>query len=121
MIHFTEMYHSTPINRFAKDLVTGTYDLIILDALRRGPAYGYEIRRRVFEQSRHTILWQEGTLYNVLRHLEKQRLATSSWRIPKTGHERRYYQLTPRGRRVWKEQRRQWADFTGTVNALLGS
>jgi DNA-binding PadR family transcriptional regulator len=110
-----------PIDRFAKDLVAGTYDLIILEVLRGGPAYGYEIRRRVFERSTRTILWREGTLYHVLHHLEKQRLVTSSWRTPKTGRERRYYQLTPRGQRARKEHRRQWDVFTGAVNALLRS
>ena len=110
-----------PIDRFAKNLATGTYDLIILDVLRGGPASGYEIRRRVFKRSSHTILWREGTLYHVLHHLEQQRLVTSSWRTPKTGRERRYYQLTPRGQRAWKKNRRQWDAFTGAVNALLRS
>src|ERR1051325_6369143 len=108
-------------HQFAKDLVTGTYDLIILHTLRNGPAYGYEIRRRIFEKSKRTILWREGTLYHVLHHLEKQRLVTSSWRPPQTRRERRYYQLTARGHRICQEQRAQWYAFNGGVNALLGS
>ena len=108
-------------HQFAKDLVTGTYDLIILRALRNGPAYGYEIRRRIFEQSKRTILWREGTLYHVFHHLEEQRLVTSSWRTPRTGRERRYYQLTGRGHRICQEQRAQWYAFTTAVNGLLGS
>ena len=120
MMHFTEMHRPVSINQFARDLLTGTYDLIILDMLRAGPAYGYEIRRRVFERSSHTILWRDGTIYHALRHLERQRLVTSSWRIPKTGHERRYYQLTPRGRRAWMERRRQWHTLTATINKVLG-
>jgi PadR family transcriptional regulator PadR len=104
---------------FRKDLAAGSYDLIILDVLREGPAYGYGIRRRIAEQSRHTLAWRMGTIYNVLHHLERQRLVVSSWRGPKHGRQRRYYALTARGRRVWKEQRREWRDFVSVVSSLL--
>ena len=106
-------------DQFAKDLAAGSYDLIVLDVLRDGPAYGYEIRRRIFEQSRQTILWREGTLYQVLHHLEEQGLVVSFWRTPRPGRERRYYRLTARGQRAWQLRRHQWRAFTAAVNALL--
>ena len=106
-------------DEFARNLAAGTYDLIVLDVLRDGPSYGYGIRKRIFEQSKHTINWQDGTLYPVLRHLEKQGLVTGSWTRPKRGHARRYYRLTSAGHRVWREQRRQWSAFARAVNALL--
>jgi DNA-binding PadR family transcriptional regulator len=106
-------------DEFARNLAAGTYDLIVLDVLRDGPSYGYGIRKRIFEQSNRTINWQDGTLYPVLRHLEKLGLIAGSWTRPKKGHERRYYRLTARGQRAWREQRRQWDAFTRAVNALL--
>ena len=106
-------------DEFARALLTGTYDLIVLDVLRDGPSYGYGIRKRIFEQSQHTINWRDGTLYPVLRHLEKQGLITGSWTHPMKGHERRYYRLTPAGHRAWKKQRQQWVAFTKAVAALL--
>jgi PadR family transcriptional regulator PadR len=106
-------------NEFARNLAAGTYDLIVLDVLRDGPSYGYGIRQRIFEQSKHTLRWQDGTIYPVLRHLEKQHLVTSVWQGPKDGRQRRYYRLTPTGHRVWREQRGQWNAFTRAVNALL--
>ena len=77
------------------------------------------LRRLGFEQSKRTINWQDGTIYPVLRHLEKLGLIASSWTRPKKGHERRYYRLTERGQRAWREQRRQWNAFTRAVSALL--
>jgi DNA-binding PadR family transcriptional regulator len=106
-------------DEFARNLAAGTYDLIVLDVLRDGPNYGYGIRKRIFDRSRHVLHWQDGTIYPVLRHLEEQGLVTGSWKGPKTGRQRRYYRLTPRGRRVWREQRRQWTAFTRAVSALL--
>jgi PadR family transcriptional regulator, regulatory protein PadR len=109
----------TQPHRFRKDLVAGSYDLIILDVLRDGPAYGYGIRRRIFEQSQHTLLWRSATIYNVLHDLERQRLVASSWRGRAGRRQRRYYSLTARGRRVWQEQRREWRAFVAVVNALI--
>jgi DNA-binding PadR family transcriptional regulator len=38
----------------------------------------------------------------------------------KTGRQRRYYRLTARGERLWREQRDHWRTFSRGVNALLG-
>jgi DNA-binding PadR family transcriptional regulator len=121
-------------NEFARNLAAGTYDLIVLDVLRNGPSYGYGIVKRIFEQSKQTIRWHEGTLYPVLHRLEKRGLLTSEWsRLLKRGQsqsqrgagkttvrQRRYYRLTARGQRLWREQRDQWRAFSRGVNALLG-
>jgi PadR family transcriptional regulator PadR len=106
-------------NEFARNIAAGTYDLIVLDVLRDGPAYGYGILKRILEQSRNAIRWEQGTLYPVLHHLEQQGLVLSQWTTPKKGHPRKYYRLTARGQRVWKEQRDQWRSFTKSVDALL--
>jgi PadR family transcriptional regulator, regulatory protein PadR len=106
-------------NQFGKDLATGTYDLIVLDVLRDGPAYVYGIIRRIAEQSRLTMRWREGTTYRVLHHLEEQRLVTSEWRGRDTARPRRYYRLTDRGRRVWRAQRAEWISFRDALDALL--
>ena len=108
------------VQQFRKNLVAGSYDLIVLDVLRDKPAYGYGIRQRIFEQSKHTLWWRPGTIYNVLHHLERQRLVTSGWRGPTGGRQRRYYALTARGRRVWQEQRQEWRAFVSAVDALIG-
>jgi DNA-binding PadR family transcriptional regulator len=104
---------------YPKDLTTGSYDLIVLDVLRDGPAYVYELCRRITHQSRHHLQWHEGTLYHVLYHLEKQGLVTSQRRTGTTGHERRYYRLTERGRQAWRKRRAEWRAFTAAVNSVL--
>jgi PadR family transcriptional regulator, regulatory protein PadR len=103
----------------ARNVAAGAYDLIVLDVLRDGLNYGYGIRKRIFEQSKGTLNWQDGTIYPVLRHLEKQGLVTSHWKGPKDGRQRRYYRLTPRGKQACQHQLRQWTAFTRAINALL--
>ena len=122
-------------DEFARNLAAGTYDLIVLDVLRDGSSYGYGIVKRIFEQSKHTIRWHQGTLYPVLHRLEKRGLLTSEWKgppslrkhselrrgkCPKHGRQRRYYRLTVLGQRLWREERGQWRSFSHGVNALLG-
>ena len=120
MIYVSDIYHRMKIDRFAKDLVTGSYDLLVLDVLRERPAYGYEIVRRIAKQSKQIIRWHFGTVYHVLHHLERQGLATSRWKSVGRRRERKYYWLTARGRVAWRQQRAQWQAFSKAVNTLLG-
>ena len=107
-------------DQFGKDLATGSYDLVILNLLRGRPAYGYDIVRRVFKQSRQTVLWRKTTVHRVLRHLETQGLVTSQWRKAGKSRERKYYRLTSRGQRAWRTRRDQWRSFSTLLNTLLG-
>ena len=108
------------IDQFGKDMATGSYDLVVLGMLKRKPAYAYGIVREIFEKSKGTTRWHEGTVYHVLHHLEKQGLVTSNWQGLKTGRPRRYYRLTGRGRRAWRMWQDQWKQFSRDLNVLLG-
>ena len=106
-------------DRFAKDLATGSYDLVILDILHHAPAYGYDIVRRVSKQSRQTLRWRQATVHRVLRHLEIQRFVVSHWQKAGRHRERKYYRLTVRGQRAWRTRRDQWRNFSALLNTLL--
>jgi DNA-binding PadR family transcriptional regulator len=108
------------LDRFAKDLVTGSYDLLVLDALRKRPMYGYEIVRLIALKSKQTVRWHFGTVYHVLHHLERRGLVASCWKSAGRRRERRYYRLTARGRATGRQQRAQWQAFRKTLDTLLG-
>jgi PadR family transcriptional regulator PadR len=108
------------LDRFGKDLATGSYDLLVLHILSKKPAYAYGVVREISGRLRQTIRWHEGTVYRVLYHLEKQGLATSRWQGPKDGRQRRYYIITAHGRRVYQHHRGHWRAFSSAVNTLLG-
>lgn len=107
-------------NQFGKDLATGTYDLVVLDVLRDGPAYVYALIRRIAEQSHAAFRWREGTAYRVLHHLEEQGLVVSEWQ-DRSGRARRYYRLTAKGHRAWRERRAEWVLFRRALGAVLRS
>jgi len=81
----------------------GTAALSVLCRLHE-PQYGYRLGE-LLEDARMGI--EPGTLYPMLRRLEKQGLLTSSWEI--TGAKpRKYYQLTEQGSRVREMLLNEW-------------
>lgn len=108
-------------DRFAKDLATGSYDLLVLNALHKRRMYGYEIVRIVATRSKQTVRWHFGTVYHVLHDLERRGLIRSRWESAGRNRERRYYRLTARGETARRRQCAQWRAFSQFVNDLLDS
>jgi PadR family transcriptional regulator PadR len=75
----------------------GWLELAILATLWDGKHYGLEILRRL-EQSSDLIV-AEGTIYPILARLKGAGLVASEWVESESGHPRKYYWLTPTGRR----------------------
>ena len=91
-----------------KDLVAASAVPLILGILRRGESYGYAILARVRELSGGQLEWKEGMLYPVLHRMEEQKLVTTALRDSDEGRRRKYYRITPAGRRCLEEHQGQW-------------
>jgi transcriptional regulator len=101
-------------------LKKGTAELLILAQLETGPSHGYEIARRIEARSRGAVSFHVASLYPILYRLERRSLIAGRW-IEKAGQRRRrYYTLTPSGRRILAEQRRTWSAFIEAVQAAAG-
>lgn len=100
-------------------LVKGTLDLLILDAVAEAPSYGYRICQSVLSRSAQTIELREGSLYPALHKLERQKLLKANWQTTAEGRRRKYYQLTPAGRRALEHKRDQWKSFSSAINRTL--
>src|SRR5579872_1755481 len=68
-------------------------------ALTRGEQHGYGIIKAVETSTNGTVQLLAGTLYQKLKHM-----LSDGWIVEVDGHDgderRRYYRLTPRGRRI---------------------
>jgi len=81
--------------------------LHILLALSDGAQHGYAIKQEAESRSEGAVRLGPGTLYTAIqRLLDAQLVRETSGEHPANGQEaqRRYYELTPRGRRVLKEE-----------------
>lgn len=103
-----------------KVLIAASVKPIMLSVLSDGEAYGYAIVQRIHNLSGGTIQWSDGTLYPVLHRLEADGLVSSSWRTADSGRKRKYYRLTPRGRKALEVEKRQWLDVHAVLAKLWG-
>lgn len=97
-------------------LLPGTLYLLILRTLRRGPMHGYAIARRIKELSSDVLSIEEGSLYPALNRILVKGWVTAEWGISENNRRARFYQLTPEGRAVLREEEKQ---FETLVNAIL--
>jgi DNA-binding PadR family transcriptional regulator len=102
----------------------GHLDSLVLAALEREPAHGWDICRRLEHNSSSALKVKEGSVYPSLYRLERERLIAGRWEkqeLPRRGPRRRIYCLTPRGRRHLAVARTEWREFTSVIGTLLGA
>jgi DNA-binding PadR family transcriptional regulator len=93
-------------------------DLLIMCVLRHGPTHGYAIIAALRERSQGEFDLAEGTIYPALHRLEQAGLVESSVETTQ-GRRRRTYALTPRGRKEFTSQRREWQSFVARMQAVI--
>ena len=99
----------------------GSVSLLLLHLLSRGELYGYEILQEAARRSANAFDLKEGTLYPALHQLEKKGQIKSQWRTADNGRERKYYSLTPRGKKAVAAYEKQWQHLTVAMAAILES
>jgi transcriptional regulator len=101
-------------------LKRGTAEMLILAQLETRPSHGYEIAQLIEARSKGAVAFHVASLYPILYRLERRGLIAGRW-VEKPGQRRRrYYALTPQGRKVLAAQRRTWSAFMHAVQAAAG-
>lgn len=95
----------------------GSLELAVLASLWDGRLYGLEILRRLATDS--DLIVGEGTVYPLLSRLKAVGLVASEWVESDSGHPRKYYRLTPPGRRRALEMSRIWTRLSASMDDLL--
>jgi DNA-binding PadR family transcriptional regulator len=77
-------------------------ELLVLTMLSADERHGYGIRQDILEHTRGVIALEAGNLYRTIRRLESDGLVAESSSRASVGDDerRRYYRLTPFGRKV---------------------
>jgi DNA-binding PadR family transcriptional regulator len=103
----------------SSDTLRGHTDTILLTQLLGGDHYGYEINKTILERTGGQYGFKEATLYTAFRRLEQNGLITSYWGEDGPGARRRYYAITPEGRKAWEAKCQDWRETSALVNALI--
>ena len=100
-------------------LLRGVLDLCLLAVIGDGPAYGYEMTRRLGGRGLSTV--GEGSIYPLLGRLERDGLVATYRAASDGGPPRKYYELSSRGRTALCEGIAEWRATRDAVDAALGT
>jgi DNA-binding PadR family transcriptional regulator len=105
---------------FSRELKKGSTELLVLALLEARARHGYEIGKLIEQRSLGKLTFRIASFYPMLRRLEGRGLISGRW-LEKPGElRRRYYALTPEGRRFLRRERALWRDFIATVSRVAG-
>ena len=101
------------------ELLKGNTPTLILAVLEEKPLHGYAIAREIEKRSADTLSLGEGSLYLVLRSLERDGFVSSEWEVQPSGPARRLYELTTSGKDELLRRERTWRTFANAINCVL--
>jgi DNA-binding PadR family transcriptional regulator len=102
---------SSPVKR-------GSAQLAVLTVLAEAPRHGYDIAKRIRQQTGGVVSFDVASLYPLLYSMERRGWVQGTWEQAPSGRERRYYRLTAAGRRRLQPLRREWRAFFRALNRL---
>jgi len=107
--------------KFEKELITGLISLILLAITRnRGePMYGYQIAKEMETGNRTHVQLKQGTIYPVLRAMEKKGYLKSVIKASESGPPRKYYSITKKGMDKLDVWTAAWDDTSDFVDSVL--
>jgi PadR family transcriptional regulator PadR len=101
-----------------RELKKGNAELLILALLEEKARHGYEIGKLIAERSEGIVRFHVASLYPLLYRLERRGWVKGDWE-PAGGRRRRFYRLTPTGRKTLASQRIRWRAFSGAINRIV--
>lgn len=102
------------LNTLRLELRRGLVVLAVLSQMDTA-RYGYNLIQRLVEQG---LDIEEGTLYPLLRRLEKQGLLESEWEMGES-RPRKYYRISPLGREVLTTLTAEWFATVDIMRRIL--
>ncbi len=108
------MENTQLVDNLIQEMRRGVVVLAILSQLQE-EQYGYSVMKSLAERG---LEIDQGTLYPLLRRLESQGLLESIWRIEEA-RPRRYYVISPEGRKILPRLQEEWSKLVKTVEPLL--
>jgi transcriptional regulator len=92
--------------------------MLILSLIEARPRHGYEISKLIEQRSGGAVRFHVASLYPLLYRLERRGWILGRWVEKNDQRRRRYYRLTPHGRRILAAQLRGWREFVAGINRI---
>ena len=108
------MTNSESLENVIIELRRGVIVLAVLSQLGE-EQYGYSLLKLLGDRG---LQIDQGTLYPLLRRLESQNLLRSVWKIKAT-RPRRYYVISPEGKKTLARLKKEWAGIVSTMEKMF--
>jgi len=103
------------------DLLRGTLDLLILQALSLEPNHGLGAARRVEQMTRGAFEVNPGSLFPALHRLEEKGWLESEWGRSETNRNAKFYRLTAAGKRQLRREAENWERVSAAMTHALST
>jgi len=103
-----------------RELKRGSAELLILSLLDARPRHGYDLSKLIETRSGGALKFHLDSLYPLLYRLEERGWIKGTWVEKPDERRRRFYKLTPEGKRVLAQQRKTFAAFVEAVRRVTG-
>ena len=103
-----------------RELKRGAAELLILSLLDARPRHGYDLSKLIETRSGGQLKFHIDSLYPLLYRLEERGWIKGTWVEKADERRRRFYKVTPEGKRVLAQQRKTWAAFVDSVRRVTG-
>ena len=107
----------TQVDGRRSQLLRGVLDLCLLAVIDEGPAYGYEMTKRL--RARGMSIVGEGSIYPLLGRLERDGLVETRREASNGGPPRKYYELSSDGKRSLGLGVEEWKTARDAIDRAL--
>ena len=102
----------------APGIKRGTAELAVLSILAGGPLHGYEMARRIEQQTQGALRFTLASLYPLLYRMERRGWVHGAWEASGSGRHRRCYRLTSSGKKKLAPIRAEWSELFRALRRL---
>src|SRR5262249_621868 len=103
-----------------RELKKGSAELLVLSLVEDRARHGYDISKLIETRSEGALKFNVASLYPLLYRLEARGWIQGRWIEKPNQRRRRYYRLTPQGRKVLAAQRQGWRQFAEAIRRITG-
>lgn len=109
------------VENFESELLRGISTITVLSIIEHYPTegiYGYQLLKDLEQETNNLLVIEEGTLYPILRKMEREGILASTKRKA-SGRLRKYYRLTEEGKKVLNHLQGFFAKVLEAISPLM--
>lgn len=107
---------------FESEILRGISTLAILSIIQKTGSegiYGYALLKQIEQETRNILILEEGTMYPILKKLEKDGIIESKKQVYE-GRPRNYYSMTTQGNRVYNHLMGFFTKLVESLKSIMG-